>query len=194
MNYILKKVIVLFIFIELVHNLHAQEELNKTHRKIQIIPGVHQLFSTHNTYFKGWGFVISFPVSDYVFLGLGAEYSSTHYHFDNDWDLSRLKFLPVFIDTRILLYKDNKVTPYIRVATGISFNRYIKKEVYLQREPYLVKEKGLYLLSTIGCSFHLTKYFSPVIEAGFKGFRMSFNQYDVNPHGLVLNAGIIFNI
>jgi hypothetical protein len=100
--------------------------------------------------------------------------------------------VPVFIDTRLLLRKSGKIVPYTRFSAGISFNTYTNKELETQRDPYTVSERGLYLLTDIGCAFNLHRYFTPIIELGLKGYHMSFNNLDVNPHGIVLTLGLMF--
>jgi hypothetical protein len=160
--------------------------------RVNLILGIHALKSTHNTYFKGGSIVVNYAVTPAFFLGLGAEYSYCPFHHDNASDLTDLKFVPLFIDTRMMLRKYGNLIPYWRFSTGVTFANYTNKELDLQRSPYIVKEKGLYMLTAFGCSYKISRYFTPFIEFGLKGFHMSLNNLDVNPHGSVLAIGFVF--
>jgi hypothetical protein len=43
-----------------------------------------------------------------------------------------------------------------------------------------------------GFQFRINRELSTLLEIGFKGFHMSFNALDVNPHGLTAKAGLVF--
>jgi hypothetical protein len=81
--------------------------------------------------------------------------------------------------------------PFFNLSEGISFINY-KIEYYPGAgKLYNVSEKGEYLFAGFGCYIRINKYFSSVISIGFKGFHMSLNNLDVNPHGLTLRIGCI---
>jgi hypothetical protein len=48
------------------------------------------------------------------------------------------------------------------------------------------------MLTAVGCSYKISRFFTPFIEFGLKGFHMSLNNLDINPHGLVLALGLEF--
>jgi hypothetical protein len=160
--------------------------------RLEFIIGIQDLKSTHNTYFWGGSLIVNYAVTPIFSLGLGAEYSYCPFHHDNASDLTNLKYVPLFIDTRIKLYKDGKLIPYWRFSTGISFATYTNKELDTQRNPYTVNDRGLYMLTAVGCSYKISRFFTPFIEFGLKGFHMSLNNLDINPHGLVLALGLEF--
>lgn len=161
-------------------------------QKIKIAMEVQSLSSTHGTTFNGVDFVVSYPVSPSFSVGLGTEYSHTGYHFDNGWNLTNLKFVPVFIDSKLDLTKHTILTPFVHLSTGISFANYTKEDINQLGKFYPVSEKGLYLYSGIGLSFRISNYFATFIDLGFKGYHMSFNALDVNPHGLTFRFGLEF--
>jgi hypothetical protein len=164
----------------------------KQDKRIKLTLGIQNLFSTHGTNFKGAVIVVNYFFSPSLSIGLGAEYSYSGYHDDNGMNLYNLKFLPIFIDTKLNVTKNKKITPFVHLATGISFNSYRKEYINAPGIFYNVSEKGMYLYSGVGVSFKLWKCFSSFIDLGFKGFRMSFNDLDINPHGITLRLGLEF--
>jgi hypothetical protein len=161
-------------------------------QKIKITMEVQNLSSTHGTNFNGADLIVSYPLSPSFFVGLGTEYSHTGYHFDNGWNLTNLKFIPVFIDSKLNLTKNTILTPFVHLSSGISFASYTMEDISALGKFYPVSEKGLYLYSGIGLSLKSSKYFATFIDLGFKGYHMSLNALDVNPHGLTLRLGLEF--
>jgi hypothetical protein len=151
-----------------------------------------QMRSTHASIFKGGSLMLGYRNSPYVYYGFGVKYGYTWYHFDNEWYLHHLKFLPVFVFVRLNFMKDRMVTPYFHLATGITFASYQKEDKHTIGHPYTVSEQGLYLNSGFGCAFKIHRHFTPFLEAGFQGFHMSFNQLAVNPHGVNLQVGVLW--
>lgn len=153
---------------------------------------VQNLNSTHGTNFNGVDFALRYSVSPIFSIGVGAEYSHSGYHFDNGWNLTNLKFVPVYIDSKLDLTKHTIITPFLHLSSGISFADYTKEYFKKLGQFYPVSEKGLFLYSGTGLSFRISKYFATFIELGFKGYHMSFNALDVNPHGLTFRLGLEF--
>jgi len=182
----------LFIPLTLSAQVHEEKDLPGQCGRVKLIIGLQDLKSTHNTYFKGGSILVDYAVAPGFFLGLGAEYSYCPFHHDNASDLTDLKFVPLFIDTRMMLRKDGNLIPYWRFSTGVSFATYTNKELDTQRNPYTVNDRGLYMVAAVGCSYKISRFFTPFIEFGLKGFHMSFNNLDVNPHGMVLTVGLVF--
>ena len=168
--------------------------------KITVIAELHELISTHTTYFRGGTLLISYPVSPKFSLGLGAEYSYVGFHFDNGYDLTHFKLMPVFIDSRITFSNGKKFVPFFRLSPGITFDSYIKQDDKKQPPtppsssplPYQVKDTGLYVYAGAGGTYKINNYFGLIAEAGFKGYHMTFNNLDINPHGLVFGLGLAF--
>jgi hypothetical protein len=161
-------------------------------QKFYIVGQLQDMKSTHNTFFRGGSLIADYALSHTFLLGIGTEYSYGPFHHDNASDLTNLRFLPVFVDSRLLLRHEHKLVPFVRLSAGITFASYTNKELQTERPPYQVKESGLYLHTGIGCSYRISKFFTPFIELGLTGFHVSFNNLDVNPHGLVLSMGFIF--
>ena len=153
---------------------------------------VQHLTSTHGTSFKGADFVVSYLLSPPLSVGLGIEYSYTSFHFDNNYNLTHVKFYPVFLDSKLNLTRNTLLTPFIHLSTGISFVNYTKENIDFRGIFYHVSETGLYLYSGIGVSYKVCNYFSTFIDMGFKGYHMSFHDLDVNPHGLTVRLGLEF--
>jgi hypothetical protein len=171
---------------------HEGNDFQVQQDRINVILGIQDLKSTHNTYFKGGSLIADYAISRVFSLGLGVEYSYCPFHHDNASDLTNLQYVPVFIDTRLRLPENGRLIPYWRFSTGISFATYTNKELDTQRNPYTVNERGLYMLTAIGCSYKICRFFTPFIEVGLKAFHMSLNNLDVNPHGSVLTLGLVF--
>jgi hypothetical protein len=184
--------------------IHEETDSQERSKKIMVIAELHELISTHTTYFKGGNLVLSYPATRKVFIGLGTEYSYVNYHFDNGYDLTNFKLIPVFIDSRVKLLDGTKFVPFLRLSTGITFASYLKQDKKIHPpspsppspssspSPYQVNEKGLYLYTGMGFIYSINKYFGLVVEAGFTGYHMSLNNLDVNPHGLVFGLGLVF--
>ena len=159
-------------------------------KKIIIIPESDNMNSTHYTYFKGINITLDYPVTHNLYVGLGLEHAYTKYHPDNGWQLYNVNFLPIFVDSKLNVLQKKGVMLFARLSAGIAFANYIKKVA--NTPPYNVSEQGIYFYSGIGYAFKIYKYLAPVVEMGFKGFHMSLNQYDVNPHGFTIRIGLVF--
>lgn len=160
--------------------------------KLMITTEVQELHSTHSTNFKGVDLVVSYILTPVLSVGLGTEYSTCAYHFDNGWNLTNLRLLPVFFDAKLDLTRNSILTPFLHLSTGSSFANYTKEDINALGKFYPVSEQGLYLYSGIGIFFRLGNYTSTFIDLGFKGYHMSLNAMDVNPHGLTLRLGLEF--
>lgn len=150
------------------------------------------LHSTHLNNFPGLSAGVLKSAGKHWQIGGGIEYSWSPAHDDNGWTLTSLRFLPVYGDARWLPLAHHLVDPYFRVSLGFSFNSYMKVDEF-GNGPYPVHEGGLFTYGGLGASVHLSDKVSLLAETGAKGFRMSFDNMDVNPHGLTLRAGIIIS-
>lgn len=151
------------------------------------------LYTTHGTIFRGGSLSLSCIRNEVLFLGLGVEFAHSGFHNDNGWKLYNLNFLPVFVDFKLNLIKNNKVVPFLHTSEGISFNSYKKIRDNNVGKFYHVSENGFYVYAGTGISIRLCKYINPIIEVGFKGYHMSFNNLHINPHGFTIRAGITLN-
>jgi hypothetical protein len=150
------------------------------------------LHTTHGTEFRGGSLSYNY-IHNLFMIGLGVEFSHSGFHNDNGWKLYNLNFVPVFVDFKLNLIKNNKVVPFLHTSEGISFNSYKKIRDNNVGKFYHVSENGFYVYAGTGISIRLCKYINPIIEVGFKGYHMSFNNLHINPHGFTIRAGITLN-
>ena len=149
------------------------------------------LHSTHKNNFPGVSAGVLTQLNKHWLAGGGAEYSWSPSHDDNGWKLTSLRFAPLYGDFRWYPWAVGIVKPYVRCSVGISFNSYKKVDEF-GVGPYQVREFGLFSYGGIGANIALNSRFSLLAEAGLKGFRMSFNNLDVNPHGITYRVGLSF--
>ena len=119
------------------------KEKSPISKKIFAIVELQNLHSTHGTNFKGADVVVSYQLSPLFSLGLGTEYSYTGYHFDNGYNLTKLKFIPVFADSKLDLTRNRTIIPFLHLSTGISFANYYKEDVNALGILYRVSESGI---------------------------------------------------
>lgn len=160
-------------------------------KKLFIIPEVQVMKSTHKNFFTGANVLVSYMIRPGLAIGGGAEFSYAPKHNDNGYVLYGLKYFPVFADIRFFLWNKGLIRPFLELSPGISFVRY-KKEDRPGTPRYRVRERGFYTYGG-GCfSFNFRNGTMFYIGIGFKGFHMSTNAYDVNPHGHTFRAGFVF--
>lgn len=150
------------------------------------------LYSTHDDYFKGASISYDRMVKNNFSLGLGAEYAAAPFHGDNGWNLYSLRFIPIFADELFFINPQKKLKEFFNLREGLTFSSY-KKE--WQASPGIissVSERGFYGYAGGGLKYSITKNILLTGEAGMKGFHLSFNSLDVNPHGLTGKIGLTF--
>jgi len=177
------------------YSLYSSYELMNTDssclNRFSVQPSYEFMRSSHNNNFTGFSIIINYKLSRTVFLGLGAEFSYSPLHIDNGWRLSNLNFFPIYLDFKWYFKEYKKLWPFINISEGISLINYKKEDFYFPGNPYNVSEKGLYVFAGPGCCIRINKRIASTIAVGFKGFHMSFNNLDVNPHGLTFRIGIL---
>lgn len=156
-----------------------------------VLPEYKLLHTTHQDNFTGGEVTVIYRVSRSLFLGLGTGYSHDNYHGDNGWRLYNLRFIPVFADARLFLPGIITFAPFLQLSEGISFNHY-KRMDRPYTSSYYVSETGDYLYTGIGCIVNISRHLKPEISVGFDGYKMSFDSWDVNPHGITFSMGLIF--
>jgi hypothetical protein len=154
--------------------------------------GFQEMYSTHDNFFHGVDVGVGYRFSPKFRLGGGVEYSFNNYHLDNDWVLTNLRFLPIYLDQQISLRKKGNFRPYARLRQGITPTTYLKKDIGSLSEPVRISESGLYLFGGLGFTYRVTPRIGIFGEAGLKGFQMSFNSLEVNPHGATFRMGLQF--
>lgn len=175
---------------------------NATHEKLTFSVDIQQLITTHYTFFTGSSLTLNYPVSNVFSLGLGVEYSHSDFHDDNGWNITKLNFIPVYLNTKANLAKWGKFTPHAQLSTGITFKNYQKvwsdhpSPSYASRYKipptgiYTISEEGWYMYTGIGTSFKINEKLSTTIDVGIKAFHMSLNPWQINPRGLTVRLGI----
>ncbi len=186
---------------------YLQEELTPTNElqlpklftcnlksKSLIEPAIQNLFTTHSTYFFGWNVSLDYLISRYSSLGLGIEVSSCKQHDDNGWIITDLNYRSLYLNYKFNLCKVHRFGIFINVSAGASFSQYNK----VQKKRILtvndISEHGLFFYSGAGFYYKIMKYVKPFLDIGFKGFHMSFNSLDINPHGLNIGFGLLITI
>lgn len=212
-RFTLLSICLLFSFVSYAENLQYETDSVNTRGKIGslfnesfVIGGYQNLRSTHVDHFTGFNMMVGHNFSPKFSLGIGVEDIFNPHHDDNGWKLSNIRLVPVIIDVRYLLNENKFIVPFIELSTGITFSKYYKKVkvpagspditevdgIYNFGQPFLVREKGLYVYGGGGAYFRISKHFMPFIGIGFKGYKMSFNVDDVNPRGLNFEIGCKF--
>lgn len=161
--------------------------------KLQLIAEYQDLYTTHRDHFRGVSFIVAKAVSPWLRLGAGAEYSAHSYHFDNDWNLYHLHFIPVFVDEQLKLKNSRRLFPVIHLSEGLTYSSYQKEVIADPGRIQTIHEVGVYLYGGTGVTYRVSNKVGVSVEAGMKGFHNSFNDLDVNPHGITGRLGIILS-
>lgn len=122
--------------------------------------------------------------------GIGIEYAQTAEHHDNGFILYRLKFIPVYGNLKYNFGGAKRISAFAETSLGISFNRY---DIADERTPTaigLTHEKGFYTYIGGGAKYHLARSVDVFAGIGLKGYKMSTNDLDINPHGLSFMLGL----
>ena len=185
-----------------IHKLKNDTNSNLVSRRINVSIELQELYTTHGTHFSGFSGIFNYQLSPSYSLGLGVEYAHSGFHPDNGWDLTKLNFIPVFIDSRLNLTKTRKVTPFAHLSTGVTFKNYQKvwsdhpSPEYANRYKvppvgiFNISEEGWYMYSGLGITFKITNKLSTYMDIGLKAFHVSWNPWEINPHGLSMKLGI----
>ncbi len=158
-----------------------------------IIAEYQRLRSTHATVFNGFDLIFAKKLNTSNTLGIGIEYSYAPFHGDNGYNLYNLSFLPIFIDYRHYFFDHKKLNPFVMANVGYTFSDYEEEEDGKSASRHRIKEGGIYVGGAIGLRYKICKNLSPMLAVGFKGFHNTFNNLDVNPHGIVLRTGLSYN-
>lgn len=150
------------------------------------------LYSTHGTSFPGATLSLKRNLNKNWALAIGVEYSGTSFHDDNGWNLYQLKFLPITISEYYYWLKTGSWKFFGQLQEGLSLISYDKE---FENAPGLrnhMRESGLYGYAGLGTEKMVTKNSSLFVVAGMKGFHLSLNDLDVNPHGIAGKLGYAY--
>lgn len=149
------------------------------------------LRSTHTTFFNGFSLGATYSIFPKLSAGLGYEQTYCKYHPDNNSNLYRLHFNPVFTVQYFKVFSFRSLHLYTEIREGISFAHYKKEDFKINPGIiYPVSEKGFYGYGGVGISKSFLKKFEVLTQVGFKAFHISTNDQDVNPHGLNFQGGL----
>lgn len=127
-------------------------------------------------------------------IGAGLEYSRSPLHKDNGWNLYHLQFFPVYLSETYTLKPEKRFPFFIHAEEGISFNSYKKEDQSNPGPRFRVNERGFFGSNGAGISTKLNNNVNFAAEAGFKGFHISANALDVNPHGITGMLSIAWHL
>ena len=148
--------------------------------------------STHGNVFSSGSFVVSKMLNKKFEAGFGIETAFTSKHHDNGFVLYKLRFIPLFGNVKYHFNKAGKFDFFTESAIGLSFNRYHRARDESPNIKTRVREKGVFAYIGGGLRYPISKQINLVTGIGIKGYKMSFNVLDINPHGI---SGMIgFNI
>jgi len=181
----------LFLFFPLL--MSAQSD-KASKNELIITTAYESLYSTHGNFFYSGSVTLSKMVSKKIELGAGIERASSPIHHDNGFVLYKLRFLPVHGNIKYHFKNFGKWHPYAESSVGISFNKYLIASDDSPEKTSAVNEKGVFLYAGAGLRYAVLKNFSLVSGIGIKGYKMSFNVEDINPHGVSYLIGLCFKL
>ncbi|WP_316829238.1 outer membrane beta-barrel protein [Pedobacter aquatilis] len=186
LKHCLKLALLLFPFVSVAQNKgdHA--------KSFSISPAFELLRSTHGNAFYGPSLKGSYHFSNGFETGLGVEYAATPEHHDNGYVLYKVKFLPVYGNVKYNFKSDKLIRFYAETSVGISFNKYYIADELTPLATSRTNEEGLFLYTGFGAKYAISNKVNTFLGVGFKGYKMSTNDLDINPHGLSFMLGFTF--
>lgn len=157
-----------------------------------VSPAFELLRSTHGNFFYSPSIKANYEFENGLEPGIGVEYATTPIHHDNGFVLYKLNFLPVYGNLKYNFKSKRKIRPYAETSLGISFNNYDIAEDPTPNNKSKVSEQGFFVYTGFGAKYSLTPKLKTFLSIGFKGYKMSTNDLDINPHGLSFMLGFSF--
>ena len=154
-----------------------------------VSPAFELLRSTHTNYFYAPSLKFNYRFANGLEPGLGLEYATTPVHHDNGFILHRLRFIPVYGNLKYNFNTSKKIKPYAETSVGVSFNHYNIAEDATPHLKRKVREPGFYTYAGLGARYSLAEHLDTFLAVGLKGYKMSTNDLDINPHGLSFTLG-----
>jgi len=170
----------------------AAQQKNKDIGVFSVSPAFELLRSTHSNLFYAPSIKVNYLYANGLEPGFGIEYATTPVHHDNGYVLYKLKFLPVYGNLKYNFKTSKKIKPYAETSLGISFNKYDRAEDPTPDIKSKVKEEGFYVYTGFGAKYNISQNVNTFVAVGFKGYKMSTNDLDINPHGLSFSLGFTF--
>lgn len=148
------------------------------------------LYSTHSTKFRGPSVAIDKDLNNHWTLGLGVGYNFCPFHPDNGFDLKDLKLIPIYGLVQYRFSHHRLFDPYATFKTGVTLLNYKQKDASKNDSYANIHSKGWYTYLGGGTFVNLNAIYQLYINVGLIGYKMSFNDLDINPHGVSGNIGI----
>ncbi len=150
------------------------------------------LRSTHSNLFYAPSLKATYLFRNGWETGVGIEYSTSPIHRDNGYILRKVHFLPVYANLKYNFNRAKKVNIYAETSVGHSFNKYHRAEDREPQKQKKIKEGGVYVYTGVGTKYALARQTDLFFAVGFKGYNMSTNSLDINPHGISFTLGLSF--
>ena len=183
---------VLIIFLVFFPAALLAQSRSETKQPLFFSPMFETMRSTHGNLFYSGSFSVSKMLNKRYEAGLGFETAFTSRHHDNGFVLYKLKFIPFFGNIKYHFKKAGKFDIYTESSLGLSFNRYHRARDNAPNNKIRIKEKGVFAYVGAAVRYPISKRINLVTGVGIKGYKMSFNSLDINPHGI---SGLLgFNI
>jgi len=165
------------------------QTVEKQFNTFSFSPAFELLRSTHSNLFYSPSIKVNYLYKNGFEPGLGIEYSATPIHHDNGYVLYKLRYLPIYGNLKYNFSPTKKLQPYVETSLGLSIIKYSIAADPTPNSTSVVKEQGFYVYGGTGLRYPITKNIKGFVGIGFKGYRMSTNDLDINPHGLSFQAG-----
>ncbi len=170
----------------------AQDKGQEKPPRFIFSPSFEFLRSTHGNFFNGPSLKVNYNSSSKFKLGMGIEYSSSAVHHDNGFVLYDVRFIPVYANLKYEFSQKSKFTPYAEASLGLTFAKYDEAPDANPTAKTRITEQGFYAYGGFGLKYAVTNRIKPFVGVGLKGFQNSFNDLDVNPHGITFHVGVSF--
>lgn len=170
----------------------AAQSSNPTKEGYRLSPAFELMRSTHSNLFYAPSLKVNYLFSNGLEPGIGIEYSTSSIHHDNGYVLRKVHLLPVYGNLKYNFNSNKKLSLFTELSIGHSFNRYHRatdSQPHIQKK---ITEGGIYMYTGLGTKYAITKNANVFFAVGFKGYKFSMNDLDINPHGLSFMLGCSF--
>jgi len=154
---------------------------------------IDDLYSTHSTHFPGLSAGINRKVGKVWDLGISAGAAYTPSHPDNGWEIKHLLLIPVYVNQYLNFSREKRINPFLHLEEGITLSNYNRSDA-VGTPFYHVREAGFYGYFGAGICSDNRKKIGCKMEAGLKGYKLSFNNLDINPHGFAMSLGLRYRL
>ncbi len=151
------------------------------------------LYSTHSDHFPGATIEISRILSDKIDWSIATGFAYTPTHPDNGWEIQRLLLMPTYLSQYLKLTRQQHVYLFLHLSEGITILNYNRADAPGQSF-YHVREAGFYGYAGAGLVINSKNRVAGKVDAGLKSYKLSFNDLDINPHGVAVSLGLSYRL